>query len=163
MADVFVNYASFRRWAAQQRMLHGARMQPHAGRMEPHAPHAAACCKRARRMHSPMHSPMRRRRTLYTPPWPPCSAFESSMEALEQATVKVVAVIAEGVPEKDAKTMIAYARANSKVLIGPATVGGVQVRRRGCPTSISCSTVQVQRCVSSITAAKQLTYGCTAA
>ena len=54
------------------------------------------------------------------------SAFESSLEALEQATVKVVAVIAEGVPEKDAKTLIAYARANSKVLIGPATVGGVQ-------------------------------------
>jgi hypothetical protein len=54
------------------------------------------------------------------------SAFESSMEALQQATVKVVAVIAEGVPEKDTKQMIAYARANNKVLIGPATVGGVQ-------------------------------------
>ncbi|KIZ05638.1 ATP citrate (pro-S)-lyase [Monoraphidium neglectum] len=54
------------------------------------------------------------------------SAFESSMEALEQATIKVVAVIAEGVPEKNAKQLIAYARANNKVLIGPATVGGVQ-------------------------------------
>lgn len=52
------------------------------------------------------------------------------MEALEQATIKVVAVIAEGVPERDAKKLIAYARANSKVLIGPATVGGVQVRGR---------------------------------
>lgn len=54
------------------------------------------------------------------------SAFESSMEALEQATIKVVAVIAEGVPEKNTKQMIAYARANNKVLIGPATVGGIQ-------------------------------------
>lgn len=51
------------------------------------------------------------------------------MEALEQATIKVVAVIAEGVPEKNTKQMIAYARANNKVLIGPATVGGIQV---GC-------------------------------
>lgn len=53
------------------------------------------------------------------------------MEALEQATIKVIAVIAEGVPEKNTKQMIAYARANNKVLIGPATVGGVQARPGG--------------------------------
>lgn len=51
------------------------------------------------------------------------------MEALECATVRVVAVIAEGVPEKDTKRMISFARANNKVIIGPATVGGIQVRR----------------------------------
>lgn len=50
------------------------------------------------------------------------------MEALQQGTIRVVAVIAEGVPEKNTKQMIAYARANNKVIIGPATVGGVQVR-----------------------------------
>jgi succinyl-CoA synthetase alpha subunit len=49
------------------------------------------------------------------------------MEALQTATLRVVAVIAEGVPEKDTKRMIAFARANNKVIIGPATVGGVQV------------------------------------
>jgi hypothetical protein len=49
------------------------------------------------------------------------------MEALQTATVRVVAVIAEGVPEKDTKKLIAFARANNKVIIGPATVGGVQV------------------------------------
>ncbi|KAI8471432.1 MAG: citrate synthase-like protein [Monoraphidium minutum] len=54
------------------------------------------------------------------------SAFESTMEALQQATVKVAAVIAEGVPERDTKSLIAFARANGKVLIGPATVGGIQ-------------------------------------
>jgi ATP citrate (pro-S)-lyase len=54
------------------------------------------------------------------------SAFASSMEALQQPTIKVVAIIAEGVPEGDAKKLIAYARANNKVIIGPATVGGVQ-------------------------------------
>jgi ATP citrate (pro-S)-lyase len=54
------------------------------------------------------------------------SAFESSMEALRQPTIRVVAVIAEGVPERDTKQLIAYARDNNKVVIGPATVGGVQ-------------------------------------
>lgn len=57
------------------------------------------------------------------------------MEALQTATLRVVAVIAEGVPEKDTKRMIAYARANNKVIIGPATVGGVQVGRDDCMVS----------------------------
>ncbi|KAM3330373.1 hypothetical protein ACQJBY_026958 [Aegilops geniculata] len=54
------------------------------------------------------------------------SAAASSMSALKQPTVRVVAIIAEGVPESDAKQLISYARANNKVIIGPATVGGVQ-------------------------------------
>lgn len=37
------------------------------------------------------------------------------MAALKQPTIKVVAIIAEGVPEADAKQLIAYARANNKV------------------------------------------------
>lgn len=44
------------------------------------------------------------------------SAFASSMEALLQPTIRVVAIIAEGVPEGDAKKLIAYARSNNKVL-----------------------------------------------
>ncbi|KAH9302641.1 hypothetical protein KI387_014224, partial [Taxus chinensis] len=54
------------------------------------------------------------------------SAYASSMSALKQPTIRVVAIIAEGVPEGDAKQLIAYARANNKVIIGPATVGGIQ-------------------------------------
>jgi len=54
------------------------------------------------------------------------SAFESTMDALQQPTIRVAAIIAEGVPEKDTKKIIAFARANNKVIIGPATVGGVQ-------------------------------------
>jgi len=54
------------------------------------------------------------------------SAYESSMDALRQPTIRVVAIIAEGVPERDAKALITYARANGKIIIGPATVGGVQ-------------------------------------
>ncbi|KAL6761489.1 citrate synthase-like protein [Haematococcus lacustris] len=54
------------------------------------------------------------------------SATESSMEALKQATIRCVAIIAEGVPERDTKQLIAYARTHNKVILGPATVGGVQ-------------------------------------
>ncbi|CAK0786660.1 ATP-citrate synthase beta chain protein 1 [Coccomyxa viridis] len=54
------------------------------------------------------------------------SAYESSMEAMKQPTIRVVAVIAEGVPEADTKKLIAYARKHNKILLGPATVGGVQ-------------------------------------
>ncbi|KAF3597290.1 hypothetical protein DY000_02025797 [Brassica cretica] len=54
------------------------------------------------------------------------SVVASSMAALKQPTIKVVAIIAEGVPESDTKQLIAYARANNKVVIGPATVGGIQ-------------------------------------
>lgn len=43
------------------------------------------------------------------------SDVASSMAALKQPTIKVVAIIAEGVPESDTKQLIAYARANNKV------------------------------------------------
>ncbi|CAN1281565.1 ATP-citrate synthase beta chain protein 1 [Linum perenne] len=54
------------------------------------------------------------------------SAAASSMAALKQPTIRVVAIIAEGVPESDTKQLIAFARSNNKVVIGPATVGGIQ-------------------------------------
>ncbi len=43
------------------------------------------------------------------------STFASTMDALKQPTIWVVAVIAEGVPEADTKKLIAYARVNNKV------------------------------------------------
>jgi succinyl-CoA synthetase alpha subunit len=54
------------------------------------------------------------------------STFASTMDALKQPTIRVVAVIAEGVPEADTNKLIAYAHVNNKVIIGPATVGGIQ-------------------------------------
>ena len=69
----------------------------------------------------------------------PCSAFESSYEALQQPTIRVVAVIAEGVPEADTKKLIAYARAHNKILLGPATVGGIQVLIATTLSHSSCS------------------------
>lgn len=54
------------------------------------------------------------------------SAYESSVEALEQPTIRTIAIIAEGVPERNTRRLIAYANQNGKHIIGPATVGGVQ-------------------------------------
>ena len=65
---------------------------------------------------------------------PACSAYDSSMEALQQPTIRVVAVIAEGVPEHDTKKLIAYAQAHNKIILGPATVGGLQVC--SCPADL---------------------------
>ncbi len=44
------------------------------------------------------------------------STFASTMDALKQPTIRVVAVIAEWVPEADTKKLIAYARVNNKVV-----------------------------------------------
>ena len=53
------------------------------------------------------------------------SAFETTMEALQEKTIRVVAVIAEGVPERQSRILSATAQNLSKVVIGPATVGGM--------------------------------------
>lgn len=37
------------------------------------------------------------------------------MAALKQPTIRVVAIIAEGVPESDTKQLISFAKANNKV------------------------------------------------
>lgn len=48
------------------------------------------------------------------------------MEALDCPTIKCVVIIAEGVPESQVRHMIAKAKKLDKVIIGPATVGGLQ-------------------------------------
>ena len=53
------------------------------------------------------------------------SAFDATMTALEQPTLRTIAVIAEGVPERKARILAATARQLGKVVIGPATVGGL--------------------------------------
>ncbi|MFN2251017.1 MAG: citrate/2-methylcitrate synthase [Anaerolineae bacterium] len=53
------------------------------------------------------------------------SAFDSTMEALGTDTLDTIAVIAEGVPERQARIMAADARRRGKWIIGPATVGGL--------------------------------------
>lgn len=53
------------------------------------------------------------------------SAFPTTMDALDQPTIRTVAVIAEGVPERKARIIAAIAKERNKTIIGPATVGGI--------------------------------------
>ncbi len=54
------------------------------------------------------------------------SSFDTTMEALETETIRTIAVIAEGVPERHARILSATAKAKGKWIIGPATVGGIK-------------------------------------
>jgi ATP citrate (pro-S)-lyase len=54
------------------------------------------------------------------------SAYETSKEALETNSIRVVVIIAEGVPERQARLLIKIANERNKIIIGPATVGGIK-------------------------------------
>ncbi len=54
------------------------------------------------------------------------SAYPTSKEALESDTIRTVAIIAEGMPERQARNLIKIANERNKVIIGPATVGGIR-------------------------------------
>ena len=54
------------------------------------------------------------------------SAAQSAEEAFELKQLRTIVLIAEGVPERRMKELNAKARKLGKVIIGPATVGGVQ-------------------------------------
>ncbi len=53
------------------------------------------------------------------------SAYPTTMEALDQDNIRVVVVIAEGIPERHAREIAAKAKQKGKLVIGPATVGAV--------------------------------------
>ena len=53
------------------------------------------------------------------------SAYPTTKEALETDTIRTVAIIAEGVPERRARELIRIASSKKKWIIGPATVGGI--------------------------------------
>ena len=53
------------------------------------------------------------------------SAFHSTKEALEMHSLKTAIIVAEGVPERESKELIALAGKMGKTIIGPATVGGI--------------------------------------
>ncbi|MDR0952705.1 MAG: ATP citrate synthase [Elusimicrobiota bacterium] len=57
------------------------------------------------------------------------SAFKSSMEALNTKGINTVVIIAEGMPERRAREIAATAKKLDKMVIGPATVGGIKA---GC-------------------------------
>ena len=53
------------------------------------------------------------------------SAADATLEALELPQIRTVVIIAEGVPERKMKEVIARAKELDKVIIGPATIGGI--------------------------------------
>ncbi|HUU61999.1 MAG TPA: citrate/2-methylcitrate synthase [Acidimicrobiia bacterium] len=57
------------------------------------------------------------------------SAYASTREMLETETIRVIAVIAEGVPERHARELRLLSKQKGKWIIGPATVGGIKA---GC-------------------------------
>ena len=57
------------------------------------------------------------------------SAAPSTEEALAIPQIRTIVIVAEGVPERRTKLLTAKAKALGKVIIGPATVGGVKA---GC-------------------------------
>ncbi|TKR58270.1 hypothetical protein L596_029737 [Steinernema carpocapsae] len=54
------------------------------------------------------------------------SVYETVMEALEFPQLKVIAIIAEGVPENQTRKIIKTANEKEVTIIGPATVGGIK-------------------------------------
>jgi ATP-citrate lyase alpha-subunit len=54
------------------------------------------------------------------------SAYPSTKEMLETDGLRTIAVIAEGMPERHTRELIAMAHDMNKWIIGPATVGGVK-------------------------------------
>lgn len=52
------------------------------------------------------------------------SAYKVSVEALNYPTIKTVVIIAEGIPERQTRELIALRKKLGKWIIGPATVGG---------------------------------------
>ena len=53
------------------------------------------------------------------------SAYLSSKEALVLPSLRMVVIVAEGIPEQQTKKLIALAKNSGKLIIGPSTVGGV--------------------------------------
>jgi len=53
------------------------------------------------------------------------SSYETSKEALESNTIRTVVIIAEGIPERLSRDLIKIANERNKIIIGPATVGGI--------------------------------------
>ena len=53
------------------------------------------------------------------------SAFQTTLDALNEKTLKTIVIIAEGIPERHTRELICVAEKFKKTIIGPATVGGI--------------------------------------
>ncbi len=57
------------------------------------------------------------------------SAFQDAKSALEIPSIRILVIIAEGIPERQMKILIRKAHELGKIIIGPATVGGIAAGR----------------------------------
>lgn len=55
------------------------------------------------------------------------SAYNSVKKLLELESIKIIVMIAEGVPERDMKELIRLSKLKNKLIIGPATFGAITV------------------------------------
>lgn len=53
------------------------------------------------------------------------SSYPTTKEALETESIRTVVIIAEGIPERQTRELIRLANERNKMIIGPATVGGI--------------------------------------
>jgi len=53
------------------------------------------------------------------------SSYHAAKEALQIPPLKTIVIVAEGIPERQTKELIAIAKENNKLIIGPSTVGGI--------------------------------------
>ncbi|KAG9311513.1 ATP citrate lyase [Chiua virens] len=54
------------------------------------------------------------------------SVYSSTLECLEFASIRAIALIAEGVPERQAREILVKSQEKGVLIIGPATVGGIK-------------------------------------
>lgn len=54
------------------------------------------------------------------------STYSTSKEALESETIRTLVIIAEGIPERQSRDLVRIAKSKNKMIIGPATVGGIK-------------------------------------
>lgn len=55
------------------------------------------------------------------------SVFSTTEPLLRDPNIRVVVIVAEGVPERDMKTLIKIANEREKIIVGPATFGAITV------------------------------------
>ena len=53
------------------------------------------------------------------------SAYDSTKKALEENSIKKIIIVAEGIPEREMKELIATSKEKNITIIGPATVGAL--------------------------------------
>ncbi len=53
------------------------------------------------------------------------TAYPVTLQALQQPSIRTIVIAAEGIPERFTREMVHLARRSGKVILGPATVGGI--------------------------------------